>query len=144
MIHGQTAFAGAPAAFAGMELPAVQRPATPALFDWSGRGLAPWQLRRVAQHVEANIDRVISLGELAELVRLSRFHFCTAFRLATGKTPGDWITDARIARAIELLEAHAMSITEIALEVGYETPSSFTARFRQRTNMTPSEYRRGL
>lgn len=54
------------------------------------------------------------------------------------------MTDARISRAIELLEEHELSITEIALEVGYETPSSFTARFRQRKGMTPSEFRRAF
>ncbi len=147
MMQGQIATGGHSAAFAGMEFLALERPVRPSVrakFDWSGRGLAPWQLRRVAQHVFANLDRAIPLGELADLVRLSRFHFCTAFRLATGKTPGDWMTDARISRAIELLEEHELSITEIALEVGYETPSSFTARFRQRTGMTPSEFRRAF
>ncbi|MFC3711234.1 helix-turn-helix transcriptional regulator [Sphingoaurantiacus capsulatus] len=120
------------------------RPQAPRVPEWSGRGLAPWQLRRVADYVRANLDQPISLAALAELARLSRFHFCTAFRHATGQTPGDWVTDERIRRAAELLDQHELSITEIALEVGYETPSSFTARFRQRMGVTPSEYRRTL
>jgi AraC family transcriptional regulator len=147
VIEENIATAGSSAGFSGMDFLVFQKPvppAMPAAFSWSGKGLAPWQLRRVAQHVLAHLDRPISLSELAELVRLSRFHFCTAFRRATGKTPCDWVTSARIARAIELLEAREMSITEIALEVGYETPSSFTARFRQRTGLTPSEFRRSL
>jgi AraC family transcriptional regulator len=111
---------------------------------WPDRGLARWQVRKVAEYVQANLDRAMSLAELAALVRLSRFHFCTAFRLATGMTPGEWVTEARIGRAVELLEAQELSITQIALEVGYETPSSFTARFRQRMGMTPSQYRRRL
>ena len=39
-----------------------------------------------------HLDREISLDELAGLAGLSRFHFCTAFRLATGQTPHHWLT----------------------------------------------------
>lgn len=107
-------------------------------------GLAAWQVRRVTEYMRANLDRPLSLAELAAQVRLSRYHFCTAFRHATGRTPGSWLTDERIRRAAALLSEQRLSITEIALEVGYETPSSFTARFRQRMGVTPSEYRRAL
>lgn len=133
-----------PAAFASgfPFLKSAERPRPPAVPTWTGKGLAGWQLRRVAEYVRANLDREITLSELAQIARLSRFHFCTAFRHATGQTPGDWITDERMRRAVALLEEHELSVTEIALEVGYETPSSFTARFRQRMGVTPSEYRR--
>lgn len=134
-------------AFGGVTPWAARSPATPQASPEAkrfGRGLAGWQLRRVAEYVRSNLDRTITLAELAGLVRLSRFHFCTAFRLATGQTPGDWMMDERIRRAVALLENFELSITEIALEVGYETPSSFTARFRQRVGLTPTEYRRSL
>jgi AraC family transcriptional regulator len=107
-------------------------------------GLAPWQVRRVTEYMDAHLDQPIALAELAALIHLSRFHFCTAFRIATGHTPLNWLTDRRIDRAVLLLADHRRSITEIALEVGYETPSSFTARFRQRMGVTPSDYRRAL
>ena len=131
--------------------------ATPPLHDDAGRaplprrvpdiqrgGLAAWQVRRVAAYIDAHLDRPIALAELAAVACLSRFHFCTAFRVATGQTPRNWLTDRRIDRAVRLLADHRRPITDIALEVGYETPSSFTARFRQRMGVTPSEYRRAL
>ncbi|MEW5687895.1 MAG: AraC family transcriptional regulator [Pseudomonadota bacterium] len=130
--------------FPGAQILAFGQIGSPSAGKVFGRGLAGWQLRRVAEHVRSNLDRCITLAELAGLVRLSRFHFCTAFRLATGQTPRDWITGERIRRAVALLEAHELNITEIALEVGYETPSSFTARFRQLMGVTPSDYRRAL
>lgn len=120
----------------------TQIDATGGELDVHRRGLAAWQLRRVTEHMRANLDRPVALAELAALVRLSRFHFCTAFRLATGQTPRNWLIDERIRRAAALLADPSLTITEIALEVGYDTPSAFTARFRQRMNMTPSEYRR--
>lgn len=105
-------------------------------------GLADWQVNRVTGYMRERLDRDISLGDLADLLKLSRFHFCTSFRLATGQTPHECLTALRIEKARERLTVSSSSITEIALEVGYETPSAFAASFRRLTEMTPSEYRR--
>ena len=105
-------------------------------------GLADWQVRKVTAFMHDNLERQIGLDELAGLVRLSRFHFCTAFRRATGHSPHQWLTRQRIARARDLLANSALSVTEIALSVGYETPSAFSARFRNATGITPSKFRR--
>ena len=90
-----------------------------------------------------HLDRDVSLDELANLVDLSRTHFCTAFRLRVGRTPREWLIEKRIERARELLAIPSMSITEIALALGY-TPSAFGAIFRERVGMTPSGFRRTL
>jgi AraC family transcriptional regulator len=108
------------------------------------RGLADWQVRRVTTYMRSMMEQEIGLDELAALVNLSRFHFCTAFRLATGRTPHQWLTNLRIARAKELLTDPLLPVTEIALCVGYQTPSSFTASFRKLVGATPSEFRRRL
>jgi AraC family transcriptional regulator len=42
-------------------------------------GLAPWQLRRVTGHMQAHLDRDVTLAELSVLVGLSPYHFCRAF-----------------------------------------------------------------
>jgi AraC family transcriptional regulator len=107
-------------------------------------GLASWQVRRVTEYMCARIDEEIGLDELAGLVNLSRFHFCTAFRKAAGTTPHAWLTRQRIDRARELLASPELPVTEVALSVGYQTPSSFTAAFRKMTGLTPSEFRRRL
>lgn len=108
------------------------------------RGLADWQVRRVTTYMRSMMEQEIGLDELAALVNLSRFHFCTAFRLATGSTPHQWLTNLRIARAKELLADPLLPVTEIGLCVGYQTPSSFAASFRKLVGATPREYRRGL
>ena len=108
------------------------------------RGLADWQVRKVTAFMQAHLDRDIGLDELAELVQLSRFHFATAFRLATRQAPHAWLTELRITRARQLLARPELPVTEIALEVGYQTPSSFAAAFRKKTGLTPSQFRRGL
>ncbi|HVY90351.1 MAG TPA: AraC family transcriptional regulator [Hyphomonadaceae bacterium] len=110
----------------------------------SRRGLLPWQVRRVTNYMCDRLDMNITLDELAALLDLSRFHFCTAFRLATGQTPHDWLTERRMQRAREMLEDLETPVIEIALAVGYSTPSAFSASFRRATGLTPTDYRRRL
>ncbi len=107
-------------------------------------GLADWQVKRVSTYMRDNLARDIRLQELADLLNLSRFHFCTAFRTATGCTPHQWLTNQRLSYAKQLLKDGTLRITEIALVVGYETPSAFSATFRRVIGLTPSEYRRRL
>ncbi|CAN7621628.1 AraC family transcriptional regulator [Pararhizobium sp. LjRoot255] len=107
-------------------------------------GLADWQVKRVTAYMRAHLEEEIGLGELAATVNLSRFHFCTAFRRATGQTPHQWLVNLRIAQARQLLAMPELPVTEIALSVGYQTPSAFAAAFRKVTATTPTEYRRAL
>ncbi|KYK47469.1 hypothetical protein A1D31_30825 [Bradyrhizobium liaoningense] len=107
-------------------------------------GLARWELRRVTDYMLAHLDKSIGLDELASQVGLSRYHFCTAFRLSTGLTPHVWLTRQRMMLAQRLLNDPNLSISEIALEVGYATPSAFAATFRRIVGTTPRSFRRSL
>ena len=105
-------------------------------------GLAPWQARRTAAFLAANIERRVPLGELAAIARLSPFHFARAFARTMGMPPYRYQQALRIERAAELLKASDMRIIEIALAVGYETPQALARVFVQQHGMTPSEWRR--
>ncbi len=107
-------------------------------------GLAAWQVRKVTGYMRDNLERDIGLDDLARMVNLSRYHFCTAFRHATGKTPHQWLVTQRIGRACELLARPELAVTDIALAVGYETPSAFAAAFRKSIGSSPSQFRRQL
>ena len=107
-------------------------------------GLAPWQVKRVTAYMLERASESLTLDELAGVIHLSRFHFCTAFRLATGKTPHEWLVIKRIDMARKLLEDRVLSITEVGLAVGYGTPSAFTAAFRKIVGCTPTDFRRRL
>ena len=108
------------------------------------RGLAPWQVKRVTEYMLEHISEELSLNELAGILHLSRFHFCTAFRQATGKTPHEWLVLQRIGFAKKLLEDRPLSVTEVGLSVGYGTPSAFAAAFRKVVGVTPTDFRRSL
>jgi AraC family transcriptional regulator len=107
-------------------------------------GLPAWKVRRVEVFVTDRLDQSIGLDELADLVALSRSHFCTAFRHATGLTPHEWLTRKRMEQARTLLRTGGLTVTEIALAVGYGTPSAFAAAFRREVGASPSAYRRAI
>ncbi|GLK79171.1 helix-turn-helix domain-containing protein [Methylopila turkensis] len=108
------------------------------------KGLADWQVKRVTTYMRDFLDRELGLDELAGLVDLSRHHFCTAFRLATGQTPHEWLVALRMTRARQLLASHDLPVTSVALAVGYQTPSAFASSFRKATGVTPTAFRAAL
>ena len=108
------------------------------------RGLAPWQVKRVTTYMRENLDTDIGLQELADVVNLSRFYFCTAFRMASGYTPHEWLTRLRMHEAQRLLADPSLPISDIALTVGYQTSSAFSAVFRRLVGTTPREYRQRM
>jgi AraC family transcriptional regulator len=105
-------------------------------------GLAGWQRRSIVQYIEENLSENISLAELAELARLSIFHFSRAFKQSFGMPPHRYHTSRRIERAKVLLAKPNQSVTEIALDMGFSDTSSFTAAFRRLVGRTPTDYRR--
>jgi len=111
--------------------------------DTASGGLAPYQVRRVCDHIQAHMDKDLGLSDLAAMVDLSPHHFCRAFKQSTGLPPHKWLTTRRIARAQEMMLVHpAMSLVEIALCVGYENQSAFGVAFRKATGSSPSAWRR--
>jgi AraC family transcriptional regulator len=107
-------------------------------------GLAAWQQRAVVAYIEDHLAEPISLATLAQLVRLSPFYFCRAFKQSFGVPPHRFHTGRRIERAKTLLAKAAPSVTDIGFTVGYSQTSSFTAAFRKATGLTPTAYHRSL
>jgi AraC family transcriptional regulator len=107
-------------------------------------GLAAWQQRLVTTYIEEHLGEQISLATLAQLVRLSPYYFCRAFKQSFGIPPHRYHTSRRIERAKALLATPGPSVTDIGLTVGFSETSSFTAAFRKATGFTPTGYHRSL
>ena len=103
-------------------------------------GLAPATLRRLRDHIEANLDQPLSLGTLAALAGLSEFHFQRAFRARMGRSPQAYVEARRIARA-EPLIATGMALAEVAAACGFAHHSHLTRVFRTHRGVTPSAWR---
>jgi AraC family transcriptional regulator len=81
---------------------------------------------------------------MAELVRLSPYHFCRSFKCSFGMPPHRYHAHRRIERAKQLLANRERPITAIALDIGFSDTSTFTAAFHRLTGQTPTSYRRNL
>ena len=95
-------------------------------------------------YIEEHLAEPILLATLAELVGLSTYHFCRAFKQSFGMPPHRYHTRRRIEHAKTLLAKPALSVTDIGMTVGFSETSSFTAAFRKATGLTPSAYHRSL
>ena len=108
-------------------------------------GLAPWQVKRVCEAMIAAMnagEQEASLAELALIVGLSANHFCRGFARSLGLPPHRWMAERRMERAAVLLSGRSLSLTDIALALGYTSQSAFGRAFVRIMGMTPSAWRR--
>lgn len=105
-------------------------------------GLASWQKRVVVDYIEAHLGEQVCLTKLAELARLSVHHFCRAFKQSFGTPAYQYQVQRRMEVAKLLLADRTVSVTDIALSLGYAQTSSFSIAFRKATGWTPTVYRR--
>jgi AraC family transcriptional activator FtrA len=82
------------------------------------------------------------IGGLARLAATSERTLMRRFRAATGLSPADWITRARVDRARELLESTAMPIELVAECCGLGSPTTLRHHFRKKVGVSPADYRR--
>jgi AraC family transcriptional regulator len=92
-------------------------------------------------YIDAHLDEEIELRALSERFGYSFYHFCHVFRSCNGMSAGEYLRHRRLCRAaVEL--SHGRSVTEAALNCGFDTPSGFTRAFCRRFGMTPSAYKK--
>jgi AraC family transcriptional regulator len=92
-------------------------------------------------HIEAHLDERMSLDDLAKVACFSSFHFHRIFAAFTGESIAAYIRRLRLERSAQQLLHLDATVTEIALNAGYETPSAFTRAFVAQFGARPSEYR---
>lgn len=99
------------------------------------------RLLRVLLYIQRGLDRPMSLGELAEVAAFSPFHFARIFRAMTGETVGEHVRRLKLERAAGQLRRTRRSVTEIALDAGFDTPEAFTRSFKAQFGAPPSRFR---
>lgn len=105
---------------------------------------APFTVRQMAvidEYISSNLEAEITVSTLAALLNLGQVQFSRRLKAGTGMSPYQYVTNRRISRSCELLDANRQSIADIGLEVGFDGQSHFSARFKQIVGMTPREYR---
>lgn len=100
------------------------------------------KLSRVIDHIEKNLKREITLGELAEISTLSKFYFHRIFSAATKSPVMEYIRKRRLTQAALELVNTKKSILEIAINYQFSSQEAFTRAFKKNYGINPGEYRR--
>jgi len=106
--------------------------------------LARWRLKRAIDYVEAQLDKPVSLADVASSAGLTRMHFAAQFRAATGMRPHEYLLRRRVERAQEMLVGTGMPLVDIALSVGFQTQAHFTSVFKRYTGQPPRAWRESI
>ena len=93
------------------------------------------------QHMD-NGDLIVD--DLVKELAVSRSVFFKKLKTLTGLAPIEFIKEMRVKRAAQLIETGEFSMTQIAYMVGINDPRYFSKCFKQRYQMTPTEYKEQL
>ena len=99
------------------------------------------RLRRVRDRIDREYAQPLDLQALARGAHLSAGHLSRQFRLAYGESPHGYLMTRRIERAMALLRAGELSVTEVCFAVGCGSLGSFSSRFTELVGVPPSLYR---
>lgn len=101
------------------------------------------RIHRVTDHVRRNLEADLSVESLAKVAHFSPYHFHRIFRSIAGETVLSYVRRSRLERAVSLMRAAPhRSLTSVALEVGFATPSDFSRVFRSVYGCAPSSWDR--
>jgi AraC family transcriptional regulator len=109
--------------------------------ELSRAGPVDRRLRRAIEFMHDNYERELALEEIASAAYLSEYHFARLFKQITGVTPHVYLANVRLEHARRLLSETSLSISQIAIRVGYHSQSHFTKIFKSVTGVTPRVYR---
>jgi len=102
------------------------------------------RMRRFLEYIEENLDQAISLEEMAASAGVSKTEALRCFHKTLQTTPYGYVMEVRLSKAADLLAETGLSIGEIASRTGFNQQSYFGKRFKEKTGMTPLEYRRKM
>jgi len=105
------------------------------------RALPKWRLKKLEQYLAANIERSISLGDMAAVAGLSKMHFAAQFRVATGFRPHEYLLLKRVEQAKVAMLDTAMPLVEVAFSVGFSAQAHFSTVFKRFTGKSPARWK---
>jgi AraC family transcriptional regulator len=100
------------------------------------------QLCRVVEQVEANMDKDLSLEQLARVTGYSPAHFVRLCKNTLGVTPHQYVLQVRLQRAHEEVKSSSLSLAQVAEATGFSSQSHMTSAFVAAFGITPGALRR--
>jgi len=99
-------------------------------------------VRKAMRFIDEHFAENISVKDVADEVCVSESYFKSIFKKGSGYSYSEYLTRVRMEKAKELLHTAEKSVTEIALDIGFHTPNSFSSLFRREIGMSPSQYKK--
>ncbi len=96
----------------------------------------------VVDFIDKNYSHPITLGNISKATHLNEYYLCRLFKNVTGQTVFNYINYIRICKAENLLAETSLSVTDIAVSVGFANTARFDEAFKRTTGTTPSKFRR--
>jgi AraC family transcriptional regulator len=100
------------------------------------------RINRVVDYIESNITEQLNLQRISDIAHFSPFHFHRIFTAFTGETLNNFIKRKRVEKAARILVTDLeKSVSEIAYECGYSSPSVFCRNFKDHFRLNAQEFR---
>jgi AraC family transcriptional regulator len=101
------------------------------------------RMQRVLDYIDQHLDGDLDLDTVSGIAAFSKFHFHRQFMATFEVSVHRYVQLARMKRASNRLASDsARSVTEIAMDAGYDSPDAFARAFRQRFGQSPSSFRK--
>ncbi|MCQ2464939.1 MAG: AraC family transcriptional regulator [Oscillospiraceae bacterium] len=98
-------------------------------------------VRKCIDYIYEHLNERLTLNELSEYAGLNETYFSRLFRKETGLSVNEFVHNAKITTAENMLRYSDFSYSEIALSLGFSSQSAFITLFRNKTGLTPKKYR---
>ncbi|MEM9515713.1 MAG: AraC family transcriptional regulator [Actinomycetota bacterium] len=99
------------------------------------------RIAKAIDQIRGDLAEPLAIGDLARAVGMSQSSFHEHFKAVTSTTPLQYQKDLRLLEARQLLGLGDRTVTEVALAVGYQSPTQFSREYSRKFGITPSEDR---
>ncbi len=110
----------------------------------SPKALSPYQLRKATEYAESALETPLRLKAWASHIGLSSFHFARAFKISTGTSPHQYLLQARVRHAEQMMQETQKSLIEIAFSSGFSSQAHMTRLFTKLRGRSPGLARKLL
>jgi AraC-like DNA-binding protein len=98
----------------------------------------------IKQYLQTHMDQIVSLADLVDIVHLTPTYICRTFKKESGFSPMDYLLHIRMTEAEKLLAHTDLPVYLIAEKVGFQEPSYFARVFKDKHDLSPTEYRKKI
>ncbi|RSM47482.1 AraC family transcriptional regulator [Actinoplanes sp. ATCC 53533] len=99
-------------------------------------------VERAIDTMRIDMSQQLTVDDMARAAMFSKFHFTRVFQRVTGVSPGRFLSAMRLQAAKRLLVTTSLNVTDISMQVGYNSVGTFSTRFSKSVGLSPTEFRR--